>query len=811
METLLQDIRFGLRQLRKAPGFTLAAVLTLAIGIGATTAIFSVVHGVLLKPPPFRDPEKLVFIWEASPSHPEMSVTLPSYGDWKEHSRSFSEMGAFRSSSYDLGGVQEPERLTARLVSATLLPMLGVQPLLGRNFTPEEDTLGGPPAVMLTHGFWTRRYGADRGIVGQSITLSGIPHTVVGVLPERFAFFSPRDIWVPLSRTPAELFTNRGSHPGLYVVARLKEGVSLEQARADMEGVGKAMAAAHPDQQGSNYPKLMGLQAYQTRDVAPSLLALMAAVAGVLLIAAINVANLLLARGAVRGRELTIRAALGAGRGRLVRQLLAESALLALCGGVFGTVLAAWAVDALAGARPDSIPSTASFRIDGVVLGFTLLTSLAVGVLLGILPALRGSQVQLAAALQATQAAARRFRHRARDGLVVAEVALALVLLVGAGLLLRTFVQLQGADPGYKTSGLLTLSLSTPQTRFPDSRSVRAFTAQVQERVAAAPGVAGVAFAQGIPMAGFSESSFDVAGRPPAPPGQGPQAAMFLTSSNYFEVMGTPLLEGRGFQPSDVEGSAPVAVVDEVTAKRLFPQGALGQRLSMGAPGEKAFTPEIVGVARHVVAYGPGEPEPSPMQVYLVLNQLPEEFFGWAGRDPQLAVRARSGTAEALTSLVRQEVAAVDREQVLGNVRSMEGLLAESLGQRRFVLALVAFFGLAALLLAAIGIYSVMSYVVAQRTQEMGIRIALGAKGGDILRLVVGHGARLAGVGLLVGVLGALGATRLLGSLLSGVSATDPLTYLAVGAALGGVALVACWVPARRAVRVDPVTSLRAD
>ncbi len=808
MESLLQDIRFGLRQLAKSPGFTLAAVLTLALGIGANTAIFSVVNGVLLKPLPYKNPEQLVFVRESAPNFPRMSVSIPNYLDWRERQQSFTDLGAFRQDAFDLTGVDVPERITARMVSASLLPILGVRPALGRDFLPEEDTLGGPPVLMLTHGFWVRRFGKDPGIIGRSVTLSGTPFTVVGVLPEDFRFFTERDIYVPLARSAPRLFEQRGNHPGLYAIGRLKPGVSLAQAQADLKGIGLALQESFLKEMGKALPQAELLHETLVEELRPSLVALMAAVVFVLLIAAINVANLLLARGTVRQRELVIRSALGAGRGRLVRQLLVEASLLSLVGGGLGLLLALWGVDLLAAARPVSIPSTASFSLDGGVLGYTLALSLGVGLLLGIFPALRASQVSLVETLKDSGAGATRFRGRARDGLVVAEVALALMLLVGAGLLMRTFLQLKSLDLGFKSEGLLTLRMSSPESRFPSADSLRAFADQVLERMQSAPGVRAVTYSTGLPLSGFSESSFKVVGQPEVGLSETPLAAFFVTAPNYLEAMQIPLVEGRGFQSTDRMGSPLVVVVDEALARRFFPgRSALGERLSFNGDSIQA---EIVGVVKHVAAYGPGDDEPAPVQLYLPFQQMPDEYVASSGRRLQLAVRGERD-AVTLMPVVRQEFKALDPDHALSDVRPMEQLLAEELEERRFVLGLVALFAVLALVLASIGIYSVMSYTVAQRTREMGIRIALGAQGMDVMRLVVGHGLRLAAIGVLVGALGSVALTRLLGSMLAGVSSTDPMTFVATALVLSGVATLASWVPAQRAVRVDPARILRAD
>jgi predicted permease len=809
MDTFLQNLRFGLRMLRKSPGFTLAAVLTLALGIGANTAIFSVVNGVLLRPLPYQNPEQLLILWEGTPQFPEASLSFPNFRDYRERNGTFSAFAGFRADSRDLTGMDSPERLSVRMASASLLPTLGVAPALGRNFLPEEDRKGGAPVVMLEHGFWQRRFGKDPSVLGRTLTLDGTPHTVVGVLPERFRFFSVRDIWLPLEAYP-RCEDSRGCHPGLFAIARMKPGVDLAQARADLETVGRGMQQEFPDSYGTYLPKMNVLHAQQVRDVKGSLLTLLAAVAGVLLIAAINVANLLLARGATRQRELAIRAALGAGRRTLVVQLLIESALVAVLGGVLGLLLALWGVDMLAHARPEAIPEVADFRVDGRVLAFTLVLSLGVGLMLGILPALRGSQAALSGAMKGEMAPTGRNRFKLRDVLVVGEVALALVLLVGAGLLLRTFVQLRQLDLGFRDEGLLTLQLSAPQTRYPGAEALRAFPAQVLERLASAPGVKAATIAVSMPFVGAPEQSFTVVGQPPpANPVDAPMAVHFTVGPGYFETLGIQLVQGRLLRPSDGQGSPKVTVVDERLASTLFPEGnAIGQRLDVN---EEEL--EIVGVVRHVANYGVGGQEPAPFQFYSSLAQVPDRLLPLM-RTFVVAVRGEGATeeaAQALVPTVRRELGAMDADQVLAEITPMERLVADSLGERRFTLTLIGLFAALALVLAGIGIYSVMSYAVAQRTREMGIRMALGARGGDVLRLVVGHGFRLALVGVAIGVFAAWALTRLLGTLLEGVSATDPVTFGLVALALGGVAVFASYLPARRAVKVDPVISLKTE
>jgi putative ABC transport system permease protein len=814
MDTFLQNLRYGLRMLRKSPGFTLAAVLTLALGIGANTAIFSVVNGVLLKPLPFQDPGNLLILWEGTPQMPEASLSFPNFRDYASKNSTLASVAGFREETRDLTGVDSPERLKVRMAGANLLPTLGINPALGRNFLPEEDRVGGAPVVMLEHGFWQRRFGGERGIIGRTLTLNGTPHTVVGVLPESFRFFGQQDVWLPLEAYPM-CGEARGCHPGLLAIARLKPGMSLNQARADLETVGRSLQKAYPREYSNYLPKMNGLQAEMVKDVKGSLFLLLAAVAGVLLIAAINVANLLLARGATRSRELAIRAALGAGRRALVLQMMVESALVGLLGGVFGLLLAMWGVDVLASSRPDAIPDAASFSVDGSVLAFTLAVSLGVGLVLGILPALRGSQVQLAGAMKgsdaqmAASAGGGRGHLRARDVLVVGEVSLALVLLVAAGLLLRTFVQLQRLDLGFRDEGLLTLGVSAPESRYP-LPALRAFPERVRERLASAPGVKSVAVAAGMPLLGSSQYSFTVVGRPePANLGEQPLGVNYPVGDGYFETLGIALVQGRYLQPTDRRGSPRVVVLSEHTAKTLFPDGnVLGQRIKYD--GEES---EIVGVVRHVTHDGVGAKEGAPFQFYSPLSQASDEMLPYL-RELFVAVRS-NGDSEAaalgLVPTVRRELTAMDPDQAIADVRPMEQVVSETLGERRFMLGLIGLFGLLALVLAAIGIYSVMSYAVVQRTREMGIRMALGATGGDVLRLVVGHGFRLAVVGVLLGVFAAWALTRLLAGMLAGVSATDPVTFALVARGRGALAVLASYLPARRAVKVDPVVSLKAE
>ena len=815
LESLMQDVRYGLRLLRKAPAFTLAAVVMLGLGIGSNTAIFSVVDGVLLRPLPFKAPQDVVFLWEGNAAFPEMSIAFPDYVDWEQRSQSFSELGAFRRQAFDLTGKGElPERINARLATHGLLPLLGVQPVLGRTFTQEEDAAGAP-VVVLEHGFWLRRFGGRPDALGQTLTLDGTPHEVIGVLPQGLRFYSEADLWAPIRRTPGKALENRGNHPGIYALGRLKPGVTEAQARAELEAIGHALNEETKNP-GKVLPRVQAWQESLVEEVQTSLWVLLAAVSLVLLIAAINVANLMLARGTVRARELAVRAALGASRAALVRQLLVESVLVALAGGLLGVLLATWGVQLLAASRPDSIPSAARFGIDLRVLAYALGISVTSGLALGVLQALRASQTNLATAMTAAAATPTlgstggRRGPKARDVLVVAEVALALLLTVSAGLLMRSFVRLQGLELGFAPENLLTFRFSVPQARYPDLAQMKRLPEQLAERLRQLPGVESVSFSTALPLAGAPETSFTIDGKPPPPPGENWHTVLYVVNPDYFATMQTPVVQGRALGAQDVEGAPRVAVIDEAFARIHFPgEDPLGKRIDMGPPDKPALV-EVVGVARHVQHYGVGGKEPAPVQLYLPIAQVPEPFVANLYRALGMEVRTR-GDPLQLVPAARAAVSDVDPDQALSDVKPMEQRVSEALGERRFTLWLVGLFALTALVLSALGIYSVMSYAVAQRTREMGIRMALGARGADVLGLVVGHGFRLALVGVAVGAASAVALTRLMQGLLEGVSSTDPVTFSLTAAGLVAVAVGACWLPARRAVRVDPAVSLRAE
>jgi len=812
---LPQDLRFALRMLRRSPGYAAVSVGTLALAIGATTALYSVIDGVLLRPLPYRDPERLVVIWEKAPSFPEMSVSYPDFLDWRKAQSSFEELGALRVRSFNLTGTGRAERIEGRMMTQTMLPLLGVQPALGRNFTAEEDAPGGPPVALLTWGFWQRSFGRDPRVVGRTIGLDGTSYTVVGVLPRSFHADTFRypivdgDVYVPLGRIDP-LMNRRGSHPGIFATGRLKPGVTLAQARADLESIGRALGEKYESNRVV-LPALAPLRSDRVREVRAPLLTLFGAVGFVLLIAVANVANLMLARGSARRRELAIRAALGAGRLRIVRQLLVESALLALVGGAVGVLLALWGVDLLTSARADSLPGGAAINVDGRVLAFSLVISLLTGLLFGLAPALTAASENLHDSLKQAdvRTAQGEKQHRLRSLLVVVEVALSLVLLVGAGLSLRGFLRLRKVDPGFRPQQLATAALAIPPQHFPSAPARRAFFEQLAARMAVLPGVATAGLSAGLPLAGSSETSFCTDSQPrPQSGAEVPFAVYYPVTPGYFDALGIGLLGGRRFSAHDTLASAPVTIIDEVLARRLYPgQDPIGRHLE-NCNGENPR--EIVGVVRHVANYGLDGPEPAPYQFYLPLAQLPDDVLANYTGGINLAVRSPRPLSQLAPELAAT-VATLDRDLPLYDVKPMSQLVSEALGDRRFAMTLLGLFAALALTLATVGLYAVMSYLVTQRTHEIGIRMALGARAADVRRLVVGHGLRLAAIGLLCGALAALALGRVMSALLSGVRPTDPLTFATVVALLASAAALASFVPARRATRVDPMIALRSE
>jgi putative ABC transport system permease protein len=798
MKNLIQDIRYGLRVLSKSPGFTLVAVLTLALGIGANTAIFSVVNAVLLRPLPYRDAGRLTALYLTN-SRAEFEWPLPPAGylSLKRQNHVFEGFAALSNKGWpaNLTGAGEPERLQGFQVSADLFRVLGVEAAQGRTFLDEEDRPGNNRVVVISNELWRRRFGGAPDLVGRNVTLNGEPHTVVGVMPPDFRFLTKTDVWTTLAFTPAEEQDGQSNY--LIGVGRRGAGVSIEQARAEVENLTRARVG---DPAADLRATLKPLQSLITQDVRTMLLTLFAAVGFVLLIACANVANLLLARAGARRRELAVRAALGAGRLRLARQLLVESAMLALAGGACGLLLASWCTHLLLAGLPESLAAAnahvAGLRLDSTALAFTLGLSLLTTVVFGLAPAWQASRVNLNESLKegGRGGAQGARRARLRSWLVVAETALAMVLLAGAGLMVKSFWRLNQTDPGFDPAGVLTAQVDPSGDRYKEFPQVVGFYGQLLERVAAVPGVRHV----GIINSLDATMPVSVDEHAPVPPERRPQASTNQVSGDYFRAMGIPLRRGRFFDDRDVKQAPAVVIIDETLARKQFAgEDPVGKHLKVGDTSR-----EIVGVVGATRRYNLGE-EPFP-RAYLPYRQ---ENWG----SMTLVVRAQSGDPTALAPAVRRELAAVDKDQPIHSFKPLEESVAGWVTPQRFTTTLLAGFAALAAALAAVGIYGVMSYTVTQRTHEIGVRVALGARGRDVLRLVVGRGMLLTLAGVGIGLAASLALTRLLKSLLFGVSETDPLTFALVALLMTAVALLACLVPARRATKVDPMVALRYE
>ena len=801
METLWQDLRYGTRQLARSPGFTAVAVLTLALGIGANTAIFSVVNGVLLRPLDYDDPDRIIVVWGKHPQIGREAASLPDFTDWRAQNSSFESMTGAGRSFLTLTGGEEPERLMATLVTGDFFDVLRVRPILGRGFLPEEDRPGAGRVVLMSHGLWQRRFGGDPNIVGRALTLNGEVYTVVGVAPPHLKLLSSTELWTPLARDPAQAGRRNDF---LFVAGRLKPGVTLEQARADMEALTARLQQQYPNTNTGWSADLVPLHEQIVGGVRPALLVLLGAVGFVLLIACANVANLMLARAGARGREIAIRTALGAGRLRLVRQLLTESLLLAVLGGGAGLLLAVWGAAALAAASVPGIPRLGDVQVDATVLAFAASLSVLTGILFGLVPALQAARPDVNESLKegGRGGAGSLGRHRFRSALVVAEVALSLVLLIGAGLMIRSIHRLANLQTNFNRESLLTLQVTLPQARYPGDTERGLFYQQLLERVRALPGVTSATTLTPLPLTGGGNFwSFSMAGRPDPPPGEVQDASIVFAGEQSVETLKIPLLQGRLYTDAEARNAEPVALINQSLAKRYFSEGgALGQRITFGdpqAPGSQWLT--IVGVVADI------RQEPVKQEVY------PEVYVLQPRPTMALVLRTTLEDPVSLAPSVRGAVRELDRDLPVSNVRTMDEVLANVLAPRRYSMLLLSLFALVALVLAAVGIYGVMSYAVTQRRHEIGIRLALGAQRSDILRLVVRHGMLLAGVGLAIGLTGAFWLARSLSGLLAEVQATDPVTFFAVAVLLAGVALAACYLPARRAMRVDPMVALRYE
>lgn len=806
METLLKDVRYGVRMLVRNPGFTVVSVIALALGIGANAAIFSVVNGVLLRPLPFKDPDRLMMIRETKlPQFPEFSVAPGNFLDWKKQNTVFERLVAFRGSSLNLIGTGDPERLRGLNVTEGFFAMLGAQPQLGRDFLLEEDQPGHNNVVILSHGLWQRRFGGDFKILNQVITLNGQSYTVIGVMPATFRFGSGEnelDLWTPMAFTEQEA-QNHGGH-SLAAIGQLKPGVTLDQARTEMSTIAGRLAAQYPVDTGWNV-KIMPLLEFSVRSIKPALLVLLVAVAFVLLIACANVANLLLARAAGRQKEIATRTALGAGRWRIVRQLLTESVLLSLVGGVVGLLLAKWGMDLLLTLAPQDLPRMSNVSLDGRALAFTATITLLTGVIFGLVPALQASKPNLNETMKdagrgSTEGGRRRL---IRSTLVVLEVASALVLLVGAGLMIKSFWRLQKVDPGFNADNALTVSLALPKRKYPEENQQVAFFQQLIERAGALPGVQAAGAGHVIPLSGNDfVLAFEIDGRPPLPPDATQSTNYYSVSADYFKAMGIPLRRGRLFTERDTKDSPRVALINETMAKKMFPdEDPIGKRITFDNRQKNPEWFEIVGIVGDVKQYGLDQV--TTMQTYEPYTQQTFPYM-------TLVVRT-AGDPINLSAAIRSEVMKLDKEQPATNIKTLNEFFSTSIAQQRFSVVLLGVFAAVALVLAAVGIYGVLSYAVTQRTHEIGIRMALGAGRRDVLRLVVGQGMLLTVIGVAGGLVAAFALTRLMASLLFGVTATDAMTFASVASVLLAVALLACYIPARRATKVDPLVALRYE
>ncbi len=793
---ILRDTRYALRQLARTPGFTVVAILTLALGIGASGAIFSVVNGVLLRPLAYPHPESLVRVHEILQKFGRFSVAPATFLDWRQQNTVFERIGAMNSTGATLVGATGAERIAGGLVSWDMFDLLQVTPALGRTFRADEDVPGKDTVVILSHGMWQRRFAGDRGILGQTLTLSGTPVTVIGVMPAGLVFMSEAEFWRPLALSANP---TRGGH-FLGVIARLKPGVTVQQAGAEMKTISERLAVQYPDASANESAEVIGLQESVVAGIRPALLTLLGAVGVVILIACANVANLLLVRASVRGKEIAIRTALGAGRGRLILQMLSESIVLALAGGSVGLLLAYLAIRPLQTLSAGSIPRVANVSIDGSVLLFALGISVATGILFGLAPAWQASRSSIGSVLKEGGRSSTASSGRwVRSGILVAEVAMSIVLLVGAALLLRSFARLTNVDPGFRPEHVLAFRVALPNT-YPKRPQRVAFFNTLLDRLGALPEITAAGMTQALPMRGDYILSFTIQGQPAPKPNEGPSANYRAVSPNYFQAMGIPLVRGRTITERDGEQSPMVAVVDQKFVERHFPdRDPIGQGIDIGNGSDGFY--EVVGVVGNV-RDASLETSPAPT---MYVSFTTDVFSGmWV-------VARTTGDPTALAAAVRQTVHGIDRSLAAFAMTPLATAVSDSVAQRRFSMLLLGLFALIALFLAAVGLYGVVAYSVSQRTQEIGLRMAIGAQRGDVLRMVVGGGMKLAVVGVAIGVASALALAQLVATMLFEVTPFDPASYSATALVLLAVAALACYVPARRAMRVDPIVALRQE
>ncbi len=827
METFLQEVRYGLRMLRKSPGFTVVAVLTLALGIGANTAIFSVVNSVLLNPLPFPNATRIVSLFQNKPNFPRGSISYPNFLDWQRDNRAFESMAAFRWADGSITGLGQAEDVPAQKVSATFFPILGVNPILGRNFSPEEDRRGASATAIISEGLWKRKFGSDPNVIGKRVIVAGIGRTIIGVIPASFRLnmqnFRTADLYEPIGEEIDPGFFRRDSFWGMDAIGLLKPGVTLEQAREDMQPVNSGLAAAYPEIDRTIQATIISLKDDVVGDMRPMLLLLLSAVGMVLLISCVNVANLLLARSTARQREFSVRVALGAGPTRIIRQLLTESIVLASLGGVLGLSLAKWGTSAAISAVPTTIPRAEEIGLNFRVLLFTLAISVLTGIVFGLAPALKTCRAGTSETLKDVGRSIASHRSRAQVALVIGEMAMALVLLVGAGLMLRTLIGLWGVDPGFDPHNVLSFDVTPPPALSEESPdAVRAVLRQLVSTIQAAPDVEHVCLRSGArPLEGDDEISFIPEGQqPPLRQADLPNALEYIVEPEYLTLMRIPLLRGRFFRKADDEHSARVVVIDKGFAQQYFPgQDPIGKHIRVldfeKDPSQRTWIDlAIVGVVGHVKMWGLAEDALHPLQAQMyrpLMQGYQLEIKDWA-QGVGVLVRSRSSLrlGEFFETL-RKNLLAYNPAMIISGNESEEEVVARSIGRQRFCLMMLAVFAGLALLLASVGIYGVLSHLVGQRTREIGVRMALGAQPLDVMRMVLGEGVRMTLAGAALGVMAALGLTRLMASMLFGVKPTDPITFMVVAVLLCGVALFACYVPARQAVRVDPMMALRHE
>ncbi|MGI8734728.1 MAG: ABC transporter permease [Pyrinomonadaceae bacterium] len=809
---MFQDLRLGLRMLLKNPAFSAVIVATLALGIGANVALFSVVNGVLLNPLPLAEPNQLVTLAQSKPNFEAGAIPYPNFLDLRKENRTFSAMAISRGFGFSLVGSGEPEQVSARLVSADFFSVLGVQPTLGRTFAPGEDEPGAPPLVVISFDLWQRKFNPAQNVVGTGLTLDDKSYTVIGVLPANLPVFRTTDVFVPIGQWNSRALRSRSAALGLHGIGRLKPGVSVEQGEADLDRVMADLAAAYPETNKGHGASVSSLKGRIVGNIGPILWMLLGAVGFVLLIACVNVSNLLLARSTGRSREFAIRTALGAGRWRLIRQSLVESMLLALTGGTLGLIVASWGTQAALAALPTTIPRAAEVGLDRRVIVFTVAISMLTGILAGLAPALKISQWRLSETLKEGGRGASGARGRAQGLLVAVEMALALVLLIGAGLMIRSLSALWNIDPGFRTDNVMTFGLSlSPSMKTAKPEEIRASLNELSNQLSSTPGVKALSFTDGgVPLQGADDLYFWVEGQPkPATQSGMNGAVVYRVEPGYLEAMDIPLKRGRFFTNQDAEGSQAVVVIDEAFARKHFGDtDPVGKRIlqeDQDLP-EGQYSQEIIGVVGHVKQWSLEADEEQTLQA-----QLYEPFRqvqpGWSG----LGVVMRSADGKLPFDSIRSVVQNHNKQNVITRPQTMNDVIAGTLASRRFAMILLDAFAVVALLLASLGLYGVISYLVGQRTHELGIRLALGAQRGDVLRLVLGHGMKMALGGVMLGLVAAFGLTRLLSKMLYGVSATDPTTFMVIALLLVTVAFLACYVPARRATKVDPLVALRYE